>query len=978
MNAFFLSVRRHLAVILRMWPNAVLLVLIASVSSTSAATYSVTNTSDSGAGTLRQAITAANASPGADLITFSIAGTGVKTFTVSNVLPQISDTVTIDGTTQPGYSGLPLIELNGQTAGNSADGLEIFADNCVVRGLIINRFAHDAIHIQNGTGTRIEGNFLGTDSTGKISRGNGDGGVTIAQSYGNTIGGTTAASRNILSGNGAGIFILSGSSGNKVLGNYIGMDITGTNSLGNSNSGGIKLIASPDNIIGGLLAGSGNIISGNGAAGIVVQGSPDVVIQGNYIGTDVNGRLARGNSSDGILIDGAPNVIIGGQQAGARNVISGNNNTGIFIRGSGATSTSIQGNLIGTDATGTNRLGNTSSGVYISSISGTLIGGTNSASRNVISGNSGSGILIEGGLASNNVVQGNFIGVDITGRKAVSNVFNGVTLSGSPSNQIGGGSVGAGNIISGNGQNGVHLADGRANGNYVQGNWIGVDVTGTNNLGNNFGGVRIETTGNFIGGTNSEDKNVISANTQSGVYLLGSTASNNVVAGNFIGTDVSGMRSLGNMIAGIGVSGGKLNQLGRPGAGNVISGNTDSGIYLKDGGTANVIQGNRIGCNVTGVAALPNVLGGIYIYGVSNTVIGGTALGAGNQVAGNLQVGISIGDPGANNTLIQGNLIGVKADGTNNLGNFQHNIEILNSSLNNIIGGTSPRTGNRIAFCQTALYAGVRVRDGCTGNSIQGNSIFSNNGLGIDLGANGANANDGCDADVGANNLQNYPVLTVTTGRYLTTIQGTLNAKANSDFTVDFYASPSGDPTGYGEGMTWLGAQPVHTDGSCNATFTVKFTNSLPVGVQISATATDSGGNTSEFNLTKLLQAYPDSDADGMPDDYEMAYGLNPALNDGASDKDGDGVSNKTEFLAGTRPNDAASVTKLAIVTIALPQVLLRFNSVSGKTYSVSYSDKLGGAWTSLASNLVGNGSALDINDATATTNRFYKLSVEP
>ncbi len=164
------------------------------------AVFLVTNTNDSGSGSLRQAITDANALPGADTINFDIAGSGVRTIAPLSGLPWISDAITIDGTSQAGFSGSPLIELNG--IGANSVGLFIAANNCRIKGLVINRFG-EGIVIADSSNIVIEGNFIGTDPTGTIARPQGVDGIRIfGASQNNLIGGLNAASRNILSGNG--------------------------------------------------------------------------------------------------------------------------------------------------------------------------------------------------------------------------------------------------------------------------------------------------------------------------------------------------------------------------------------------------------------------------------------------------------------------------------------------------------------------------------------------------------------------------------------------------------------------------------------------------------------------------------------------------------------------------------------------------------------------------------------------------------
>src|SRR5207302_8549475 len=225
----------------------------------------------------------------------------------------------------------------------------------------------------------------------------------------------------------------------------------------------------------------------------------------------------------------------------------------------------------------------------------------------------------------------------------------------------------------------------------------------------------------------------------------------------------SGSSGLRNGRAGIGVSDAPANLIGgtSSGAGNLLSGNGDAGIYLiGSGATGNSIQGNTIGTDTTGTVGLGNTFEGIYIERAPTNTIGGALPGAANLISANHTRGIWLTNASWN--VIQGNLIGTKADGVSPLGNTFHNVECEVGANNNTIGG-SAGAGNRIAFAQTAgpnPYAGVRIRTGSTNNAILANAIFSNAALGIDLGNFGVNANVSCNTSAGANMLQNYPVLT--------------------------------------------------------------------------------------------------------------------------------------------------------------------------------------------------------------------------
>ena len=166
--------------------------------------FVVTNTSNSGAGSLRQAILNANASAGPDAISFAIPGAGAHTIAPTTALPEITDQVVIDATSQPGFTGAPVIELSGvNVSAGPRNGLLVSSGNSTIRGLVINRW-DVGISTHSAGGNVIQGNFIGTDVTGTVARPNANGiqiGNTITSSPNNVIGGTTATARNVISGN---------------------------------------------------------------------------------------------------------------------------------------------------------------------------------------------------------------------------------------------------------------------------------------------------------------------------------------------------------------------------------------------------------------------------------------------------------------------------------------------------------------------------------------------------------------------------------------------------------------------------------------------------------------------------------------------------------------------------------------------------------------------------------------------------------
>ena len=348
---------------------------------------------------------------------------------------------------------------------------------------------------------------------------------------------------------------------------------------------------------------------------------------------------------------------------------------------------------------------------------------------------------------------------------------------------------------------------------------------------------------NQIGGGVDGIGNVISGNNGHGILVNGVGANGNVIIGNFIGTNADGTAALPNGFHGIQISSGANTRIGGgPGSGNVISGNAQNGIAIFNAEATNTrVEGNRIGTNGVGTAAIPNVIDGVSVTDAPNTVVGGPGAGARNLLSGNGRLAVAV--VRASGTVVQGNLIGTDISGTLGLGNG-FGISV-NSSANCIVGGTEAGEGNVIRF--NAGF-GVAVNAESLSTRILGNAISGNAGLGIDLTPLGLTANDPGDADSGANNLQNFPVLTAATGG----VQGTLNSISNTTFRIEFFGNAACDASGNGEGQVFLGSTVVTTDGTGNATIPLFAT---APGQVVTATATDSSNNTSEFSTCVQVQA---------------------------------------------------------------------------------------------------------------------------
>ena len=339
--------------------------------------------------------------------------------------------------------------------------------------------------------------------------------------------------------------------------------------------------------------------------------------------------------------------------------------------------------------------------------------------------------------------------------------------------------------------------------------------------------------------------------------MIGATA--NLIQGNFVGTDVAGMAALGNGGDGFYMSNASANTIGgvEAGARNVISGNTRFGVYLTNGSGGNLVQGNFIGTDATGSAALGNAVGVELGSDAPGNTIGGVAAGAGNLISGNVGRGISIRGSSATDNVVQGNLIGTDASGTAAMGNGGAGVAIESGASNATIGGTTAGAGNIIAYNGGD---GVFVVSG-TGNRILSNSIFSNSRLGIDLRADGVTSNDPSDLDGGINKLQNFPEIA----------SARVNADADLvvEYTVDSATTRSAYPlrveffiadAARQEGETFLGSDS-YPGVAAQSPRLVNLGPAATLGVAgddvVLATATDADGNTSEFSLSTVVTVEP-------------------------------------------------------------------------------------------------------------------------
>ncbi len=593
---------------------------------------------------------------------------------------------------------------------NPGNGITVSsAPNTTIRGDVIGAFAGSGIALTGPgtTATLIVGDQIGTDRFGLSSAlGNAVDGVLITGgAAATTIGGSATADRNVIVKNGNGIEVTGAGSGTLIQGNDVGVGADGFLILSNVN--GVVAVDSPD------VAVIGNVISGNGTGLSVLGITGTVDVRGNLIGVDSTGAKARGNGQ-GVVIASSNGVHLGGPADSDRNVISGSNlgAGGSFANPVGVTLTSdpgalVQNNNIGTDSTGEVAIGNGDFGLALLAMDHATITG------NVISAN------LEGIRADTltvSLLTDNKIGTDAKGTAALGNTLDGIELIRSADNTIG-----AGNIVSANGLDGIAIEgpdsgndSGPSTGNLISGVKVGTDASGAAPLGNAGNGVIL------IGGGSHGTvilNSLVAANRQNGVAIVDG-APLNVVIGSTIGagtTDAAG--TLGNGLDGVRIASGAHDNLILQ---SVISGNAGDGVGIADQETSNnLILNSKIGTDPTGTAAVPNGGSGVLIQDA-----GFNQVGPNNQISGNRFHGVAVVGATAGANAITGNVIGMTADLTHALPNGQVGV-LLSDAQFTIIGGAYGNGGN---FISGNAGGGIALYNGSGDTQIFGNVI----GMGAD------------------------------------------------------------------------------------------------------------------------------------------------------------------------------------------------------------------------------------------------------
>lgn len=901
--------------------------LLLTTSGAPGATFTVTNTNDSGAGSLRQAITDALAAAGSDTIVFNIPGAGVKTIAPLTPLPTIvGPAITIDGTTQPGSAtGAPLIELSGENlSGTTARGLDFngvsSATTSVVRGLVVNRFGAVGLRLRSCQNFVVEGCFIGTDASGTLARPNLKGlEITFDASPTDhvTVGGNTAAARNVISGNTSYAVEVRGGNSQTIKGNYIGTDKSGQFALPN---GFAIFFSTFEGQIGGPTSADRNVICSNVNGGIFLD-SQGHTVQNNFIGVAADGITPLGNR-EGVRVGNSINFVNIGEHLLSGNTIAHNRFGGVKILPSSNPPVGVRilgnaiydnelGNLdLGDEGETPNDAGDADIGANNLQnhplLASAISGATGTTVLGSLQSTTGTSFRIEFFANQTNQRAGRrFLGfqdvaTDANGHAAINATVAGAAFAGEFVTATATRNVApldtsefsaavpvivtvftvTNTADAGPGSLRQAILDANASADSSQIVFAIPPLNGT-----------VKTISPLSALPTLSQPVAIDGLTQSGasaslplVELNGTNAGPTATGLTITAADTLVQGLVINRFGGAGIvlSGAnraviRANRIGTNAAGtaaapnffgfaaslclrlqileNLISGNTGVGLSLT-GSSNSFIFGNRIGLNHNETATLPNAQGGVVLNAnCTSNQIGGAGNGEANVIAGNGVGGIVLAGTGTSGNRIQGNFIGTDASGTATSFGNAVGVSLGASVANQTVGGTTAGSGNTIAH-NTGVGVSLAATAG-SGNRILGNVLRANGGLAIDLSANGVTANDAGDADSGPNGLQNFPVVSTAQSYFAgLTVTGSLNSAANAAYRLEFFANPACDGAGNGEGQVFVGSLEVTTNASGQAVINQTFPTVVPAGQVIAATATRlSTGDTSEFSACRTVTA---------------------------------------------------------------------------------------------------------------------------
>jgi parallel beta-helix repeat protein len=573
------------------------------------------------------------AAPGtAAVIDFAVAGTII----LASQLPAITSDVTIDARSAPTYiSGrAPVVEIDCNT--NAGLKFEAGSGGSQLLGVAVDNASGNGVTLDASSIT-LNNDYIGLDLTGAAFGNHGAGVYLSAASSGNFIGlnssGASGVVSNVISGNTGNGITLSGSSRNTVVANHIGTNAAGTSGIGNGGDGISITGRSSGNQIGGtafvdtatgqandptgdkgkvpgvfIVPPLGNLISGNAHDGVLISAhSRRNMLNGNFVGTTANGDAAIGNAGDGIRIKGSDDNSLTGCKFVNNPFVYYNvlsGNGGNGLHITSSNDTVVQGNFLGAGADNTTIVGNRLDGVLVDgSSANTKVGGVIPLG-NVVSGNGRNGIAVTG-KASGFVTFNTFGGL-LAFKGAAPNGNDGLLIT-----ATGGGSLVRTNVFSGNNKNGIEVA-GNASGVTIDPNLVGLTTNGGAALPNGGDGLLIDGAAhdNVVGGSLHSviPQNTFSGNLGYGLAIAG-RAHHNLVFGTFIGTKIFGLQPLGNQKGGVLLGrrahGNFIGAAGPAAAPNLISGNTGNGVGLRAGTHNNRVINNYIGLDRIG-RYLPN------------------------------------------------------------------------------------------------------------------------------------------------------------------------------------------------------------------------------------------------------------------------------------------------------------------------------------------------------------------------------------